>query len=465
MSPLLYIRLSAMMFLQYAIWAFWLPVFARFLGPADSGGIGLDADQTSWMFTVYGLGALIGPFTIGYLADRKVSSERLMALCHIMGGALLMAAAYTTRFEVLFGLMVSYCTLYMPTMGLTQSISFQAIGAKGNDYFAYVRLWGTIGWIVTSIAFGYFVGLGVGDEPFLKVADYPWLVSLFGTIGEPSWRDCLRLPAVLSWVYGLYCLTLPHTPPSLETATAEKGGQISEGARRGTLVQTLSLMGNRSFATLTIVTALVGVMLAFYFALENQFLVALGVPEERAGQLMAIGQGAELFLMFLVPVAVLTLGIKWTMILGATAWITRFGISAMADPSWMETEWSFTWTLIIGTIGLHGFAFGFFFVPAFMYVDRSAPHDIRASAQNYLILLVYGIGTVVGSKITGPMVETFVDSEGNIDWTYIWGLPTIVTAVAVLAFLVLFRDTSHKSAKSLLDDPVVTKEEPAGAPV
>ncbi len=56
-----------------------------------------------------------------------------------------------------------------------------------------------------------------------------------------------------------------------------------------------------------------------------------------------------------------------TMLLGAGAWALRFGLSIFGYPFW----------LMITTIGLHGFCFGFFFVVAQMFVDRSASATSR----------------------------------------------------------------------------------------
>ncbi len=140
---------------------------------------------------------------------------------------------------------------------------------------------------------------------------------------------------------------------------------------------------------------------------------------------MTIGQVAEVVVMALVPAAVARLGFKTTMILGASAWALRFGLSIIGRP----------WWLMIATIGLHGFCFGFFFVAAQMYVDRAASGDIKASAQNLLIFLIYGIGTIVGSLLTGEVRSYF----GN-DWSKVWAGPFALTVLCILAFAALFRE-------------------------
>ena len=387
------IKLSAMMFLQYFVFGIWLPMLAQFLGDGP-GGIKLTADQVAWMFSLYGIGALIGPAIVGQLADRYFSTEHVLAFCHIVGGFLLILSGQQTSFWPLFILMLLYCNLYMPSMGLTNSISFKSMG---EDAFPSIRLWGTIGWIAAGNFFAY----------YLESKDIPALKAFYGLVGEPAARDCLRVAGAISLLYGLYCFALPHTPPSPAKPTDSLD-------KRSAFLESLALMKDGSFAVLTCVSALIGIMLAFYFACENDFLASIGTRPQRIGQYMTIGQVAELVVMFFVPMAVKKLGYKYTMLIGAAFWAGRFGFSVIGSP----------WWLMIATIGFHGFCFGFFFVVAQMFVDSKASEDVKASAQSLLIFLIYGVGSVTGSLLTGKVRTYF-----NDDWHKIWAGPFVLTKI------------------------------------
>ena len=153
MSFGLRVRLSAMMFLQYFVWGLWLVNLAQFM---TKSGFTLSEVQQGWMFTVYGFGAIIGPFLLGQVADRYLATEKVMAIAHAVGGVLLILTAYATSFWPIFGLLFLYCNLYMPTMGLSNSITFRSLGEAHQDKFPGIRLWGTIGWIVAGLFFtGY----------------------------------------------------------------------------------------------------------------------------------------------------------------------------------------------------------------------------------------------------------------------------------------------------------------------
>ena len=415
------VRLSLMMFLQYYVWGIWLPILGLHLG---SKAVGLNSEQIGWVYTVYGFGAILGPFVLGQLADRYLPTEIVMAGAHLIGGGLLIATAYATGFWPIFLLLFAYCNLYMPTMGLSNSITFRSVGEGNQDRFPGIRMWGTIGWIAAGLSFAWYLGYAE-RVTFLR--------PMFDTISLPSFRDCLRLSGFVSLIYGLYCFTLPHTPPTKVVAD-------SANVKRSAILESLELMKIRSFAVLVVVAGLIGILLAFYFACEGIFLTSIGISEKEVSGYMTLGQVAEGLVIGLVPISVHRFGVKNTMIIGATAWAIRFGLSSYGRPNW----------LMIATIGLHGFAFGFFFVVAQMYVDRAAGPDIKATAQNFLIFVIYGLGTIVGSVMTGYVRSYFKD-----DWQKVWAGPTILTVVCILVFALMFQDTELKKRAAVRAEPAM----------
>ena len=443
MSLGLRVRLSIMMFLQYFVWGIWLPMLAQHLGPND---LDLTGQQIGWIFSVYGFGSIIGPLIMGQLADRYFATERVLSFAHVVGGVLLIATAYATTFWPIFILLLAYCNLYMPTMALTNSLSFRSLGEENQSKFPSIRVWGTIGWIAAGLFFtaymdykelGFYkslfslVGLSGAFESFLtawRTSVVPSLESIFALsfVGTPGFRDCLRVSGFFSVLYGLYCLTLPHTPPT----PAKETDPID---KKSAVLECLELMRFRSFATLVVIAALIGIMLAFYFACENYFLESIGVKPEQAGAFMTISQFAEAAVVVFIPWSVSRLGFKKTMLIGMAAWAIRFGLSAVGYPMW----------LMISTLMLHGFAFGFFFIVAQMFVDKSASRDIKASAQSLLVFVIYGLGTVAGSALAGYTLDFFSTNVNGVvarDWTGIWMGPFALTLVCMAIFALLFKE-------------------------
>ena len=420
------VRLSTMMFLQYFVWGIWLPIMGLHLGSRE---VGLTPTQIGWVYTVYGFGAILGPFLLGQLADRYLATEIVMALAHLIGGVLLIATAYATSFWAIFTLLFLYCNLYMPSMGLANSISFRALGDGHQDRFPAIRLWGTIGWIASGLFLTWYLEIA-GRITTLK--------PLFDLISQPSLRDIFRLSGFVSLLYGLYCLSLPHTPPTRVEAN-------SKNVKRSAILECLELMRFRSFAVLVVVAGLIGILLAFYFACESVFLASLGIDESRVSSIMTIGQVAETAVIGLIPLAVHRFGVKRTMVIGILAWALRFGLSAYGQPNW----------LMIATIGLHGFAFGFFFVVAQMYVDRAAGPDIKATAQNLLIFVIYGLGTIIGSVLTGFVRDYFQNELHKDNWHKVWAGPTLLTLLCVVIFALMFRDVELKKDAPIEAEPAL----------
>ncbi len=117
------LRLSVMMFLQYFVWGSWAVSAGGYMGDVlrFAGG------QISWIYATTAIGAMVSPLFVGYFADRLFSTERILAFLHFVGGGLLIAAASQTEFTRLMTVMLAYAACFMPTLALTNSISFQNI--------------------------------------------------------------------------------------------------------------------------------------------------------------------------------------------------------------------------------------------------------------------------------------------------------------------------------------------------
>ena len=159
-------RLGTMMFLQYALWGAWLPVVARYLSATiDEGGLGFTGSQIGMILGLAGsVGAVAAPFIAGQLADRYFSTERTLAVLVTVGGAVKWITAYQTEYSSWLILSILYSVLYMPTLALSNSITFAHISDQEND-FPKIRVWGTIGWIVASWVFPIILSLIHISEP------------------------------------------------------------------------------------------------------------------------------------------------------------------------------------------------------------------------------------------------------------------------------------------------------------
>lgn len=377
-------RLSLMMFLQYAVWGAWLPILARYLGAAPElneagerigGGLGFDPGQIGLIAGTAGaVGAVTAPFIAGQVADRYFAAQRFMALLMVIGGIIMFILGGITAFQPFLLLSVAYSVVYMPSLAISNSIAFAHLKNPEKE-FPPIRLWGTIGWIAVSWIFPMvWLQTGLSFQampPFLVGTEVPDVVARLA--------DALRLSGLLSIAYGLYCLTLPHTPP------ARKAESIA-------FAKAFGLLRHRGVLVAAVVALPISIIHTIYFIQTPQFLPTLeGVRDSDIQPAMSIGQFSEILVLAALGFVLRGLGFRWVLTIGCLAYVGRYLVFGIGDPTW----------LVIASQALHGLCYACFFAAAFIYVERIASADVRHSAQTVFGIIILGIGPMLSGPILG----------------------------------------------------------------
>lgn len=423
------VRLSAMMFLQYAIWGAWLPLLWPFL----AGHRGFTPGQIGDMFAVGAVGAIVAPFIAGQIADRWFATEKYLALSHALGGVLIWQLASLESYGQFLAFSLAYSLLYSPTMPLTNSLAFHHLPDRDRD-FGRVRVWGTIGWIV--------VGIGIGQWLLHHHTPADATPEQILAAQSAGMADAFRLSAALGLFMGGFCLMLPHTPPQ-------------QGAKRFATAEALGEIRRQPLLTLFLLAVPISCIHQFYFVHTAPFLgsiqarlgaesggaAALGEWINRVvgvggGGLMTLGQMSELVVLSAIPFFTRRFGRKALLCVGTVAYAARMAVFAFVEPISSATGLSEVLVAALG-VTLHGPVFAFWIFLAFLIVDEETTGDVRATAQSLFNLVIVGVGVIVGSKIAG-WVADWSAIEGGYDYTRLFSVPMWASLACLVVLLVAY---------------------------
>ena len=401
MSTAIKVRLSVMMFLEFFIWGAWFVTMGSYL----TGSLGFSGADSALAYSTQSWGAIIAPFVIGLIADKYVNAERLLAVIHLVGAALMYFLAGTTEFSGFYPYLLLYMVLYMPTLALVNAISFKQMDDPAR-HFGLIRVWGTVGWIVAglliSFAFDWDSPQGIAD----------------GLL-----RNTFLMAAAASLVLGVFSFTLPRTPPQSASG---------DGLRGALGIDALSLLRDRNFLIFFAASILICIPLAFYYQHANQFLTEIEVAN--ATGIQTLGQVSEVAFMLLVPFFLKRFGMKMTLLIGMLAWAARYVLFAYGNAG------ELVFMLILG-IALHGVCYDFFFVSGQVFTDSKAGPRYKSAAQGLITLATYGVGMLIGFWVAGQLTDAFAINGGPAhDWRSIWLYPAAFAAAVAVLFALLFKN-------------------------
>lgn len=414
------IRLVVLVFLQYAVWGAYLISIGRYLAQVGLGS------QIKWFFAANGVVSLFMPALVGVVADRYIQGQRLLAICHCLAGAFMLSAGIyclktgQVMFGPLYSLYAMSIVFFMPTVALTNSVSYSIISRAGgdpvNDY-PPIRLFGTVGFICSMLAVNW--------------------ISIGGVRMQDSYTQ-LILSGILSIVLCLYSLTLPGCP------TGGKRAERSVAEAFG--LNAFRLFGQRHMAVFFIFCILMGSALQITNGYANTFLSSFSANPaladtfavKNSNALLSLSQISETLCFLLVPFCMRRFGIKKVLLISMTAWVLRFGLFGLGTPDMPGV------LLFILSCILYGIAFDFYNIAGSLYVEQNVDKSIRASAQGLFMMMSNGVGATIGMIGAGSVMDRYVFRADVPNWSSAWFVFAGYMVVVALLFAVLFRDSERK---------------------
>jgi MFS transporter, NHS family, xanthosine permease len=400
-------RLTLMSFLQFFVWGAWLITIANYwFGTKQWSG-----EKFGDVFATLGYSSILMPALTGIIADKWLNAEKLYGILHIVGGIFLacvpMAGSPIAFFGIIFGAMLCY----MPTISLSNSIAYTIL--RNNNYdvvkvFPPIRVWGTIGFIAAM-----------------------WLTNL---TGNKASANMFYIAAVSAILLGIYSFTLPKCPPQK---------LISENA---TWTQKLGLdafklLGDKKIALFFFFSMFLGAALQLTNMYGDVYLSEFAKMPEYTNSfvvkystiIMSISQISETLFILAIPFFLKRFGIKQVMLISMFAWVLRFALFSYGNPA--EGLW-----MIIASCIVYGMAFDFFNISGSLFIETCTDSKVRSSAQGLFMMITNGFGAVLGSKISGWLIQNnYTNANGDRNWSGIWLAFAIYALVIAILFAIFFK--------------------------
>ena len=407
------LRLTAMNFLQFAVWGSYLTSMGTYLF-----GIGL-AENIGIFYAMQGIVSLFMPALIGIVADRWIQAQKLLGICHLLAAMFMAATGYyalsaaQVEFSTLFTLYSLSVAFYMPTLGLSNSVAYTGLGSAGLDtvkHFPPIRIWGTIGFICAM-----------------------WCCDLSG-FQSTAWQFVQS--AIVGVVLGLYAFTMPQCPTN--KSNSKKSFVEALG------LNAFALFKQKKMALFFIFSVLLGVSLQITNGFANPFISDFGQVAEYANTfgvqhaniLISLSQVSETLCILLIPFCLKRFGIKKVMLMAMFAWVLRFGLFGLGNPG--AGVWMFLLSMIV-----YGVAFDFFNVSGSLFVDKETDESLRSSAQGLFIMMTNGIGATIGTLGAQQVINHFVGDSAGVarmeGWSHSWLIFAAYALVVALLFAVVFK--------------------------
>ncbi|MBO7068473.1 MAG: MFS transporter [Bacteroidaceae bacterium] len=419
-------RLTLLNFLEFAVWGAYLTSMGTYLA-----GVGLGS-HIGWFYSVQGIVSIFMPALMGILADRWMEGQRVLSLCHTLAGIFMIAASCygfqagaNPDFSTLFSLYTLSVAFFMPTIALSYSVAYSALEKAGLDTvkaFPPIRVWGTVGFIVTM-----------------------WIVDLFGLQSTPGqWL----VSGCLSIVMAAYSLTMPRMP-------IKKGEHKSLAEALG--LNAFRLFLNPRIAIFFAFAMLLGFCLQISNGYANPFITSFGNISEyqstfgvqHANILISLSQMSETLCILLIPFFLSRFGIKKVVLIALFGWVLRFAFFGLGNPG--DGVWLFLLSMVV-----YGVAFDFFNISGSLFINQVTDDSIRSSAQGLFMMMTNGLGAFIGTLVAQAVINHYVFTpqvagasgvEVIAGWQTCWYIFAAYALVVAVLFAICFRYKHEKSEK------------------
>lgn len=336
--------LAGFYFLLFGVVGITLPFL-----PAYLKSLSLSATEVGVLLALNPLMSLFAPPLWGHLADRTGQSGRILTVLALGALAGLAPIVAVDRFPALAATLMAYAFFSSAFTPLVDSLTLERVARMGGSY-AHLRLFGSLGFVLSSFAFGLLVPRVDRTTVLVPVA---------------------LLAALFLWSFTLRARATPG--PGLHPLAG------------------LRLLKHRDIRWLLAATGLHWLACAPGNGVFAIHVLALGLSPAVVGLSAGLGVLAEVAVMFLYPRVAERISPRHLLSLAFAASALRWAGVALTSSA----------PVLVALSLLHGLTFGAFYVAAVAFVARRVPEPLRASGQALFTAVTFGVGGLVGYVAAG----------------------------------------------------------------
>jgi NHS family xanthosine MFS transporter len=321
---------------------------------------------------------------MGIVADKWMHAERLLGLLHALSGITIASLPFVKDPNVFFWVTLVAMIFYMPTIALSNSVSYSVLGQYQLDpikTFPPIRVFGTIGFIAAM-----------------------WVTDLTGNSAS---ANQFYISAISALTLATFAFFLPKCPPN-------KGDNKGKSLAQMLGLDAFKLMLNYKMLLFFLFSLMLGCALQLTNMYGDTYLstfesfprYANAFAVKHSTVIMSISQISETLFILAIPFFLKRYGIKKVMLMSMLAWVLRFGLFAFGNPG------DLLWMIIMSCI-VYGMAFDFFNISGSLFVNSSVASEKRSSAQGLFMMMTNGFGAILGSALSGRLIDRFFTKKLN----------------------------------------------------
>lgn len=398
-------RLIIMNFLQFFAWGAWLLSTGAYLGKY---GLEFSGIQIGAVYGTMGIASLFMPAIVGIIADKWLSANKLLSICHLSLAGLMIVLFNLKDFNSFYPIVFLISIFYMPTIALGNSISYTLLEKNNFDIikvFPPIRVWGTVGFILAA-----------------------WFVDFFHWGISPNQY---YVSGGASLLLGVFALLLPSCRPE-------------KSENKKTLVQSLGLdafvlFRKKKIVIFFIFSMLLGCVLQISNMWGDEFLRDFtakytdSFAVKHSLMFLSFSMISEALFILSIPFFLKRFGIKKVMLMSMFAWVLRFAFFGIGDPG-------SGFIFLSLSMVIYGMAFDFFNISGSLFIEKEANASIRSSAQGLFMLMTNGLGAIIGAYGSGFVIDLYTNVETKQkDWTTIWMIFALYSLIVGIIFAIIFK--------------------------